>query len=506
MLDSINSDVKSDALTNYERWPILVGGVLAVLSLLLLGSVLNRASMVPYQNWDDAYYSSIGVQWAATGEWRPAMQPLGLAPSDSYFAANPILTPYLTGVCVKLFGPHRWATHLPSLGASALASVALIWMVHVLQLRPAHGLVVMFSYYACPWLYFAMNTARAEPLCIAGLYLSALFAVKWAIAPKTFGTSAWPLLSGFLATLTVWNHPLFAAAVLLPAILLFAYAGKADARRGILLWLAGACLMLVCLIGWRILPHWEAWKEQFLANASNNATISGSVKTLDSFKSSQPFPLNELVELKARLSALGWPFVCWYAGLPFLFLAFLRTTRLFLFTLLFLLSFLVLIELKTPVIATYVVNVMLALPVCLLLAASRCPEASLSGVARPLLGSVVVLISVLHGWLVLRPATGTNPWNEVEQQLGREFQALPPRSIIFGGIAEGMMPAWEQGHTYYMTSNNFLMNVPGVQEKLDKLVSERAYFHIENVNGQWRVAWPGGRVPNVKADGNLPPR
>ena len=499
----MNSSVKSDTHLSYDRRHLYIGIGLAMLTLLMMVSVLNRPSLFVYQNYDDAFYSSIGVQLAANGDWRPAFQPLGLVPSESYFAANPVLTPYFTAASIKFFGPSRWAFKLPSLVAFLVAGLALIWMLHIAKASPEHCLVVLFSYFASPWLYFAMNTARAEPLCIGGLYIAMLFVLIGANSTKPAHYSGWLLLSGAFSALVAWNHVLFSMAALLPALAILFYADKTNRRKGVLLWFAGAFLTLVILAGLLILPYVDSWKEQFLANASNNADISERTKPVASFESLLPFPLNELVELKARASSLGWPFICWYAGVPLLFLVFLRPTRLFFASLFLLLAWLAVIELKTPVLATYVVNIVIALPLCLMFAASKPRDNRMVGAATPLLIFFVVSVTILHAWLVLRPATRISDWSLAEQQLEEEFSVLPPRSIIWGGdIVQGMVPAWKQGHTYYYTSWNFLYNVPGVTAKLEKLAAEQAGYRVDNESGEWQVMWQGSRKRGADASGD----
>jgi len=448
--------------------------------------------MASYQNHDDAFYSSIGVQFATNGEWRPSIQPLGLTSSENYFAANPLLTPYLTAASVKLFGPDRWSLKLPSLIAFLAAGLALIWMVHVAKLSSAHSLVIMFSYYACPWLYYAMNTARAEPMCIAGLYLATLLSLIGVKSTRTVCTSVWILLSGALVTIVAWNHLLFSMAALLPALAIWGFDHKASRWKRICLWLAGAVMMLFVLIVWRVIPHWDAWNEQFLQNAASNAAISSNISTLESFKSTAPFPLNELVELKARFSTLGWPFMSWYAGIPLLFLLFLRPTRLFLLTLVLLLTFLGLIEIKTPVFATYVVNFAIAIPLSLLFAESRSQHQPLPNIIISVLGTLIVIFSILNAWLVLRPTTRVNNWSTAEQQIDREFMALPPHSIIWGDTAHGIVPAWRHGHAYY-TTFNFLSNILGVKEKLMNMSNESGHYRLKSLNGEWQVIWQGNR-------------
>jgi hypothetical protein len=485
------------AVHKYHRNIMWAGIGLVMLTLFILSSVVNRPSMYEYQNYDDAAYNSIGVQWASTGEWRPAFQPLGLARSENFFAANPVLTPYLTGVSIKLFGPDRWVFKLPSLIAFLVTGLALTGMIYVTKLQARHGLVVLFSYYACPWLYFSMNTARAEPLCIAGLYLAMLFSLVWSKSEKSAFSSVWLLLSGGLAVVVVWNHVLFAMSALLPVLAILMNANSKSGRRGILLWLAGASLMCVFLVVWRILPHWDSWTEQFLANASNNAAISNDIKIMDTFTSSKSFPLNELLEFKARLSTLGWLFICWYVGLPFLFLMFLRPTRPFLVAIIFVLAFLAVIEIKTPVLGTYVISSALALPLCLLQAAARNSDASWAG-TKALLFASVVSIPILHAWLVLRPETRTNDWSRQEQQLEHEFSILPPRSVIWGGTALAMVPAWKQGHKYYMNSWSFFSNIPDAKEKLIRLNGEQSHYQVDFANGRWRVGLHQNTQLNVE--------
>jgi hypothetical protein len=438
-------------------------------------------------NLDDVCYSSIAVEYASTGEWRPAFQPLGLAKTERFFAANPILTPYSSAMFVKFFGPDRWVFQLASLGAFIAAGVALSWTISLLELHRLHSLLVLFSYYACPWLYYAMNSARAEPISIACIYLAVLFAVLYIKFPAALYSPGWLLLSGALTVTSFWNHPLFLMTGLLPIAFILSYHNKVYYKRGVLVWLIGASAMFVFLVGWRILPHLDAWREQFLANASSNAHLGKSSTTFNYFQSTLPFPLNKLVELKARFSTLGWPFVCWYVGLPVLSLLFLRPTRLFWIALISLGVWLGLIEIKTFVYANYVVNVVMALPLCLMLALPNRRGDHLSRPVWLLMVAFVILCTVLHAWLVLRPATRTNDWLTTEQQLERVFRTLPPHSIIWGDSAEAMLPAWKQGDIYYFRPNTFLANIPGVRERLDKLAADPADYRLEFIDNHWIV-------------------
>ena len=192
----MNTNAKPDLSGHSGRSLLWLGGCLCALTFFMLASVLNRPSMFSYQNWDDAYYNSIAVQYASTGEWRPAsLQPLGVAKTEKFFAGNPILTPYLTALFIKGFGPDRWVFRLASLGAFVAAGLALNWTVYLLALPRIQGFLVLFTYYACPWLYYVMNTSRAEPLSIASLYLAVLAVALYLKFPKGRYSSVWLLLS-----------------------------------------------------------------------------------------------------------------------------------------------------------------------------------------------------------------------------------------------------------------------------------------------------------------------
>ena len=226
-------------------------------------------------------------------------------------------------------------------------------------------------------------------------------------------------------------------------------------------------------------------RSSFSPNVTTTVHTSDPTKTAETFVSTLPFPWNEFVELKARFSTLGWPYVCWYLGLPVLFLFFLRPTQLFGIALFLLIVWLGVIQLKTSVVATYVVNVTLALPICLMFALPNRRGNQLGGAAWPLLVASLILITAMHAWLVLRPATRTNDWLTTEQELGQAFRTLPPHSIIWGDPAEAMVPAWKEGDTYYMRKGNFLSNVPGARERLAALAAASTDYRLELVDNHW---------------------
>ncbi len=109
---------------------------------------------------DEAFYSSIALRMASTGEW---MSPKFLG---RYAFNKPPLGVWLPALSVKLLGPNKMALRLPSLLAAATSALFLfLWLTHFH--RPAVGWAGVFFLLSSYWFLVLGMVAMTDSLLLA---------------------------------------------------------------------------------------------------------------------------------------------------------------------------------------------------------------------------------------------------------------------------------------------------------------------------------------------------
>ncbi len=109
---------------------------------------------------DEAFYSSIALRMASTGEW---LTPKFLG---RYAFNKPPLGVWLPALSVKIFGPNKMALRLPSLLAAATSALFLfLWLTHFH--RPAVGWAAVFFLISSYWFLALGKVAMTDSLLLA---------------------------------------------------------------------------------------------------------------------------------------------------------------------------------------------------------------------------------------------------------------------------------------------------------------------------------------------------
>ncbi len=308
-------------LPRISAW--VLAGIVGAAVFFTLGDPIAQS----YANHDEIAYNSLAISLLKSGAYRLEAQPDGIVATEAYFAANPQLYPYLSFVSFKLFGVSRTTMRLPAALAFVGTGAILIALALRRGLAPFHLNADLLLLLVCPSLVYAARTARPEALSTLAIYAGCLLSLRASTSAGRVRPA--PIAaSGALATVAVWNQTLFAGCALLP---LFFGTPRTEpptspaAVRAYLAWILGASLALVALVVVIVVPHWDAWKEQFFLNA---VTISEAERNPPPHPSA--FDLWQLaLNLKARFSTFGTPYLAWYLCVPIVWFAVFRPTRRF---------------------------------------------------------------------------------------------------------------------------------------------------------------------------------
>lgn len=452
---------------------------LAVLAILLMAvfALCFHASKRPcpqiYTNWDEVIYNSVAISLLRSGQYKMYCSPHGLIPTESFFAGNSILYPYFSYLSFKCFGISRLAMRLPSLLAYLGSGILLLLCIKKLRLSAVHSICVMGAFLMSPLIIYSACIGRAEMLCGFAVYISSVLCVISNDIKNKY-QAVCIFVGGMASAFAVWNHPLFLVAALLPVLLAedVKIQLKNNGFRLPCFFFLGSSATFLLLSLFLVIPHWDSWHEQFLANASNTSSFTdayqhGYVKQVDFitlFKS-----------MKARFSTFGVAYLAWYASIPIFGFFILSPTRKFLFGFLLLFSWMMVIEWKTSTMISYAVQFSVGVPVLLLLCKSRvkvfCHEFSTA------LLVAISFFSIIHTVNVLKPSQASEEYTHCEEILKSEIAALPPGVSIYGPV-EAALPSWRSGSRYFLPLPPPIGKTLGLEERYRQLVKEQANFVI----------------------------
>ncbi len=450
--------------------------LLVALASVIILFALRDPIPQSYANYDEIAYNSLAISLLKNGTYRLDAQPDGIVPTDTRFAANPQLYPYLSYLSFKLFGVSRAAMRIPASLAFLGCALVLGFLAVRQGLQPLHVISVLLLLLSCPFLLYSARIARPETLSALGVYVSCALCVR-----SQTQTGAWRRLhllgGGATAALAGWNHPMFAGCAILPLFFIHPRHGSTPAAstlRSIGWWTLGGTLCVMALAAVLVLPYWDAWKEQFPLNSS---TVIEAGRHPDSDRLNfSPFKL--LADLRARFSTFGNPYLLWYLAAPLVYFVLLRPTRRFALALGVSVVWLLISTHVTITVVTYIIQFTAAVPLLALLCKPRESGPGSSDRSVALLSGVAALLVGAHAAMVFMPTYESRAFADREGELTRTIANLPGTGPIAGPV-EAAMPAWKSGRRYFMPSPPFFDTQPGVRERYHELVRTQAEWFIQ---------------------------
>lgn len=428
-----------------------------------------------YANTDEIAYASLAISLLEHGTYRVDAQPVGILSTDGQFAANPQLYPYLAYLSFRSFGISRITMRLPAALAFLAAAVVLAALAVRSGLPPVSVVCVLLLMLSCPFLLYAARTARPETLSTAAIYLSCwlCFLSRHQQGRRQVLTLA---AGGGAAALAVWNHPLFAGCALLPPFFLRVQEA-ADSTgayvRKIAWWMVGGAAAVAAFAAVLVLPHADAWREQFLVNA---ASISEAERNPGSDRLAFS-PIKVLTDLRARFSTFGQPYLLWYLAAPLVFFGVLRPTRRFALAAVLSLVWLLISTHFTFTAVTYIIQFTAAIPLLALLCASREGGPAASGPGLAAVSVTAALLVGAHAAMVFMPTFESRAFEDREAELNRTVASLPGTGPITGPV-EAALPTWKAHRRYFLPDPPFFDTQPGVRERFAERVRAEAEWFI----------------------------
>ena len=431
---------------------------------------LNRPHSIYWSNLDETSIAALSVEWASSGHYRATILPDGLLLSENVFAANTAIYPYISGVLLKIFGVQRWCIRFGSIVSFFGAATCLYFIWRQTERSKLKLWAVFICYFGCPFLLQSSTVGRPEMLSVFLCYFAAFLAVK--ASTSTEYHAACIFFSGSAAALAVWNNPLFAGLSCLSPLLYLEFCKSSLWRKGLIYFLLGAMLAVIVMSLVILVPHWDAWKEQWPLNKLTYTKRSPEVKlTIAGI-------LGCIVAMKSRFSMLGMPYLSWYLLLPVWCCLFRSASRKGLFAVSVIMVFQIAVALRTPILFYTVIQFVAALPLMLFFVNER-PLPVLTR-AKPVLILLFSISCCIHPWLIFRETESVRAYEAREIQIAQRLIEFPKEKRIVMGPVQAAFPSWKLGFRYIGLKPVFFEEANEIAEKYSILATTQADLIISD--------------------------
>jgi hypothetical protein len=456
-METSSFETNATANSAFAKRAALIGVLLLAIVTAVMARNLNLPNPKPIINFDEAVYGGLAFELAETGNYTSRrIFPDGLRDSGDAAVVHTMLSPYLQAAAIQWLGFDRVALRLHSLVLYAASGGVLLLLVARMGLPPLQAVAALSLFFLSPWLIYAGTIGRSESIGMFLVFAATL--VAWILRKREI---AGVFASGFIAGAAVYNHATFLAAACLPYLFCLRFReGKASVVKTAPAYAAGALVAIAALWLWLMLPHYEAWRDEFVA-AGASAWAGPSLTGV---------PL----AMKHLFSTFGAAYLNWYlTGFLFL-LVVLKPTRYSILGILWMAAFMAYLLMKMGMVMNYCVQFAVGMPILALLSGS--PRFVWSS-NKLVVALLAIFLGVQVPWNAWR-VTAENPWTrEAHQQelsLSGKLAELEPGQAVIGDEVTGFA-ILRAGHRYFHLGDNWAFS-PEQRVRFDRLCRDQATY------------------------------